>query len=331
MRDYPPSRFEEDGETGAPAAAVAESPQPLLEAPERSHRVLVTGGTGFLGRHLLPRLVARGHSVRVLARRRPAGKLSELSVGWWTGDVTDSTDVIGAAEGCDRVVHLAGSFVPERESGSAEDVHFRGTRNVLWEAEDAGVERFVYASVLGARPGGSPFFRAKFRAEREVRGADLEGIVLRPAVVYGPGDHLISAVREILRRYPFFPLFGVDDFPLQPVAVEDVVEAFCQGVERSGFVGDSFELGGPAPLTFREVVEAVGAVDGNPGRVVRLPAGLAGPAAALARRLGWPSPLSPGRLERLRGTGVLQQQEHALRSVFRLEPLPFREVLADYF
>lgn len=331
MPEDPASRYLEGGEGPAAGPAVAEAPDPLLETPGASHRVLVTGGSGFLGRHLIRRLRARGHEVRGLARKGPPGELADLEVEWWTGDVTDPTDIIGAAVDCDRVVHLAGSYVPAGRNGPEVELHLEGTRNVLWEAQDAGVERFVYVSALGARPAGTPFYRAKFRAEEEVRSAGLEGLVFRPAVVYGPGDHFTVDLRWILDRYPVFPLFGSGEFRLQPVVVEDVEEALCQAVERQGFVDDTFELAGPRPLPFREVIEAVGEVAGTRRRAVRLPPWLYRPVRTLARRLGWPPPFPPARLERLREGGILGDREHALRDVFRLEPLPFREVLADYF
>lgn len=332
MSDQPlPGVPGESSEAGGTAPAVAEEPDPLLEVPDRSHRILVTGATGFLGAHLIPRLVGRGHEVRGLARGvpPPPGQAADLEVEWWTADVTDPADLIGAAGECDRVIHLAGSFVPDSEQGAGR-VHLEGTQNVLREAEDAGVERFVYVSALGARPTGEEFYRSKFRAEEEVRRAAVEGLVFRPAVVYGPGDHLTSWLRAVLQSYPVFPLFGAGDFRLQPVAIEDVVDALCQAVERPGFEEDTFELAGPRPLDLEEVVRAVGEAVGAERPLVRLPLLLLGPLSAFARWRGWPPPPHPERLERLQGSGVPAGSEQALRRVFRLEPLPFREVLADY-
>lgn len=294
--------------------------------------MLVTGASGFLGRHLVPRLVARGHEVRGLARNRPReGGLATLGVEWWTADVRESPDLIGAAGECDRVIHLAGGWVPgPAGDGDPGEVHHGGTRNVVREALDAGAERFVYVSALGARPDGSPFFRAKYAAEREVQEVDVEAVVFRPAVVYGEGDRFTAELRSMLLRYPALPVFGETEFRLQPVSIEDVVEALCQAVERPAFENEVFELGGPAPLLFREIVDAVAEAVGGSRRVVGMPEALEPAVAAAARPLGWPPPWSAERFRRLRESGLLAGPEHALRAVFRLEPLPFREVLADY-
>jgi len=327
---FAPYPGEQDESTGT---ALAEQPEPLLEGPDRTHRVLVTGASGFLGRHLVPRLVARGHEVRGLARNRPQeGELATLGVEWWTADVRESANLIGAAGDCDRVIHLAGGWVPPEPDGdgSPEDVHHRGTRNMVREALDAGVERFVHVSALGARPEGSAFFRAKYAAEQEVRGVDLEAVVFRPAVVYGEGDRFTADLRSMLLRYPALPVFGETEFRLQPVSIEDVVEALCQAVERPAFENEVFELGGPAPLLFGEIVEAVARAVDVSRRVVGLPAAMEPVVTAAAGSLGWPEPWSAERYRRLRESGLLAGPEHALRAVFRLEPLPFREVVADY-
>jgi len=327
----PLSPFSDDSEEST-STALAEQPEPLLEGPDRSHRVLVAGASGFLGRYLVPRLIARGHRVRGLARSRPStGELATLGVEWWTGDVRESTDLIGAAGDCDRVIHLAGGWVPDPGgSEDPEELHHGGTRNLVREALDAGADRFVYVSALGARPDGSPFFRAKYAAEREVQEVDLEAVVFRPAVVYGERDRFTSELRAMLRSYPALPVFGESEFRLQPVSIEDVVEALCQSVERPAFEGEMFELGGPSPLRFAEIVDAVGEAVGVSRRVVQLPAAMEPLLDGAAGVLGWPRPWSAERFRRLRESGLLAGPEHALRAVFRLEPLPFREVVADY-
>lgn len=325
--------YSEEPEESA-STALAELPEPLLERPDRSHRVLVAGASGFVGRHLVPRLIGRGHEVRGLSRRRPSGgPLAGAGVEWWACDVTDTRELIGAAEDCDRVIHLAGSWVPPRREGGGreEEVHYEGTRNLLREALDAGVERFVYVSALGARPDGSRFFRAKYAAEAEVREAELESVVFRPAVVYGPRDRFTSELSAMLGAYPFLPIFGDEEFRLQPVSIEDVVEVLSQSIERPGFGEEVFELGGPAPLRFSEIVEAVSRAIGVSRReIVRLPASMEGLLARGASLLDRPPPWSAERFRRLKESGLLAGPEHALRAVFRLEPLPFREVVADY-
>lgn len=319
------------GERAGPALAMEEATDPLLEVPGDQHTVLVTGARGFLGVELLPRLLHRGHRIRAVVRRLPPpGHELRDRVDWWQADLTRPEELAGIAEDCDRVVHLAGSAPPGAERRGYAEVDVEGTRHLADEAERSGVTRFVYVSSLGAAPDAGDFYERKHRAEHEVLDRHFEALVLRPAVIYGPGDYLTTRLRRAAREGRWLPVPGDGEFALQPVAVEDVVEALCQGVERPGFEERIYELGGPRPLPFAEIVRAVGNAVGRRLRVLSLPTPVALPARKVLGGLGGGEGLTPGEVEWLRGQGILTDEEHALRTVFRLEPLPFREVLGDY-
>lgn len=324
---------EPDETPGAGTATVLEeAPEPLLELPGREHHVLLTGATGFVGQQLLPRLVHRGHRVRALSRRPPEDRAPGFpdQVEWYRVDLLAEADLQGIVEECDRVVHLAGSSDPSgRETDPSLDVE--GTRILVDEAVRAAVERFVYVSALGAGKARSVFCRSKAAAERVVLGAAVEPVVFRPAVIYGPGDYFTSRLRSVIDRYGAVPLLGRSDFRLQPLAVEDVVEALCQAVERPAFGERVYQLGGPSALPFDEIVRAVAGAMGATARVVEIPAVLDRLLGPLTGLLGWVAPIRAAEVEWLRAQGPLDAGEHALREVFRLEPLPFREVLSDYF
>jgi NADH dehydrogenase len=228
------------------------------------------------------------------------------------------------------VVHLAGRFEPE-EGRTLGTVHGGGTRNVLAEARKSGVRRFVLVSALGASPGGTEFYRTKFEAEDAVLASGLEHVVLRPAVVYGPGDHFTSAIVRILRAFPVFPMLGDGTFRLQPVAVEDVCDALAQSVERPDVVRRTLALAGPEALSFVRIVRIVGETIGRPRAIVPLPEALAAPSSSVAGRLGLPSPIARSQLDLLAGGCVLEPGEpNPLRSVFAVKPLPFADAVADY-
>lgn len=324
---YDPESYEGGTETGL---ALEEAPDPLLEPPGRRLTVLVTGARGFVGRELVPRLLHRGHRVRGLVRQlpHPEDRL-DGEMDWWQADLGRPDQVEGAAEGCDRVVHLAGTSPTAVAAVEPDGVH-RADRTLAGEAERAGVSRFLFMSALGADPGKEGFYGWKHRSEEELRERDFELLVFRPAVIYGPGDFLTTRLRRAARAGGWLPVPGETEFRLQPVAVEDVVEALCQGVERPGFEETVFELGGPRPLAFSEVVRAVGDAVGRRLRIVSLPGPMALPARKVLERVSGGAGLAPGEAEWLRRQGVLSGSEHALRTVFRLEPLPFEEVLRDY-
>lgn len=323
---YGSSRY--SGSTEAVATEPAEDP--LLAGLPRPRAVLVAGASGFLGGHLLPRLLSRGHRVRAFARSPPRDAAGG-GVEWRRADVTDPESLRGLADDQEVVVHLAG--VSEgRDPEVYRRVHVEGTRNLLAEAERAGAERFVFVSAAGARPEGSPYFGSKFQAEREVRDGEPAHVIFRPSIVYGPGDRFTAGLVVLLRRLPVFPLPGrVSSLRLRPVSVEDVTDALAQAVERSDLEGRSYDLAGPERLEFASIVRIVARRLGLRRPVIRLPAFLAGPVLRAAGRLGAPPPLSADQLDRLREIGLFSGADaEALRNVFRVEPLPFPDAIADY-
>lgn len=306
---------------------------PLLAGFRRPLVVLVTGASGFLGRHLLPRLASRGHRIRAVSRSgRPGDEPGGGNVSWLAADVTRPREVEGLARDCDAVVHLAG-VRSERGEATFRRVHVDGTRNVLEEARRAGVERFVYVSALGAGTGTDAFLASKRSAEREVRDAGIPAAVLRPAVVFGPGDHFVTAVVRWLERFPVFVIPEEWNGVVQPAAIEDVVDALCQCVERDEVLGATHVLAGPEPLTLVEVVRTVARVKGWRRPLLAVPDRLAGLVLAVVRRYASWRGVPPDEWELLRRAGRLpppDRGESAFRTVFQIEPMPFRVALEDY-
>lgn len=304
------------------------APDPLLSAFDEPRNVLVAGASGFLGKHLLTRLQARGHLVRGLCRRPPPAS-EEPRLGWWAADVTDPDRLAGAARDCHVLVNLVG--IAEESGQSFQAVHCGGTRNLLAEARRAGVERFVFVSASGAHRGAArAFCRTKHEAEEEVRAADVPHVIFRPSVIYGPHDHFTTALVTLLKRLPVFPVLGVGSLRLQPVAIEDVTDAFTQAVERPDVADRTFELAGPERLKFTKIVRIVARTLGLHRPVVNLPMPPTRMAVRLVERFGLPAPLTPQQLDLFREAARLTRWDNPLRTVFRLEPLPFRVAVADY-
>ena len=158
----------------------------------------------------------------------------------------------------------------------------------------------------------------------------VEYVILRPTVAYGPWDHFVTSILDLLRRFPMFPMLGDGTFRLQPVAVEDLVDALTQSVERPDVEGGLYEIAGPDRLSFNRIVRTVGEVAGLRRPIVPLPDGIAVPMTRFARRAGFSTPFTPEQLDVLRWGSVLSGDENPLRSVFRVKPLPFRDALEDY-
>jgi uncharacterized protein YbjT (DUF2867 family) len=317
---------------GGAAAGVAECEQldPIDAAVAPSRRVLVTGASGFIAGHLLPRLASRGHRVRAMWRGRESLERTRTpGIDWIEGDVTRPETLAAATFEIDVIVHLAGSRASTPQA-SLEHVNVMGTRNLLAAGLDGGVQRIVYVSTLGASPSAGTFFRSRFEAENQVISSGMEHVILRLAVVYGPADHFVTPILEILRRLPVFPMLGDGAFRLQPVAVEDIVDALTQTVERPDVEGGLYELAGPERISFANIVRTIGEVAGLRRPVLRLPDRIASPVTRLARGAGLGTPFTREQLDVLRWGSVLHSSDNPLRSVFRVKPLPFRDALEDY-
>ncbi|HWW60254.1 MAG TPA: NAD(P)H-binding protein, partial [Thermoanaerobaculia bacterium] len=167
-------------------------------------KVAITGGTGFVGRHLAKKL----DDVVVVSRR--------------TGVEIDDVDALTKAfEGCDAVAHCAGI---NREIGAQtyERVHVGGTQAVIGAAKRAGVRRIVMLSFLRARPGcGSPYHESKWAAEELVRGSGLDFTIVKSGMIYGRGDHMLDHLSHALHTFPLFAMVGLKEKSIRPLAIED--------------------------------------------------------------------------------------------------------------
>lgn len=293
-------------------------------------RIALSGGTGFVGGHLAVELARRGHDVVALVRSPPrAAALRALGVELVEGDVTEGVGLDRWLDGCRAVVHLVG-IIEERGEATFERVHVGGTTNVLRAAEEAGVGEIVHMSALGSddRPGASEYHRTKRAAERAVEESGLSHTIFRPSVIYGPGDGFVSLLAKLLRWSPAVPLVGDGRFRLQPVWVGDVVAAFRQAVEREDLRGEAFEIGGPAPIAYREVLRTIARVQGTPRPLVPFPVAFFRAAAAIGAALPLPVPITPDQLRMLLEENVTDR--NAIGDVFGIEPVPFEEGLRRY-
>ena len=221
-------------------------------------RIAITGGDGLLGRHVAQLLETRGEEVVRVSRRRGV-------------NLSDPAQLRAAFEGCDSVVHAAGI---NRELGiqTFRSVHIEGTANVISAARAAGVQRLVFVSFLRARPRcGSPYHESKWQAEELVRGSGLDYTVIKPGIVYGPGDHMLDHLSRSIRTFPLFALPGARDFPMRPMAAADAASVIAAACTDPRLSRRTVAMVGPEEMTLRGAVERVAAAQGLPVRFVRLP------------------------------------------------------------
>ncbi len=245
---------------------------------------LVVGGTGFVGRHLVSALAARGKRVTVPTRRRDRAKHLILlpTVDVVEADVRDPRVLAGLAAGRDVVVNLAGVLHsprakrgeqgPNRYGPGFAEVHVELAQAVVGACRTAGVKRLLHMSALGADPKApSEYLRSKGIGEQAVLAADdLAVTVFRPSVIFGPEDRFLNMFAQLAKFMPVIAL-GSPDARFQPVYVGDVVKAYLAALEDRDAAGRRYDLCGPHECTLRELMEFVCAVTGRKRLVIGLP------------------------------------------------------------
>ncbi|HRP22383.1 MAG TPA: complex I NDUFA9 subunit family protein [Thauera sp.] len=245
-------------------------------------RVVLVGGSGFIGSAVANRLSAADIRVLIPTRRRSrAGHVLLLpKVDVVEADVHDPATLARLFAGADAVVSLVGVLHsrPGTPFGPAfARNHVELPQKIVAACRAAGVTRLVHISALGASSDGpSEYQRSKAAGETAIRtaGPDIAWTILRPSVVFGRGDSFLNLFARLAALFPVLPLAGAHA-RFQPVYVEDVAEVVWQSLVRPEAVGQTYELAGPSVYTLRQLVEYVSALTGKPRPIVPLPEGLA--------------------------------------------------------
>ncbi|MDF9745058.1 complex I NDUFA9 subunit family protein [Natrinema salsiterrestre] len=235
--------------------------------------VLVTGGDGFVGRHLCSELLDRGHDVTSLSRTPDPSVLPD-EVDLRQGDVTDYDSIEDAFKGQDVAVNLAALpplHQPPRET-SHDSVCIGGSINAVEAAEQHGVSKFVEMSSLGADPNGdTAYWRTQGLGEKVVRSSELDWIVFRPSFIFGEDSETFTFVRRHTTPYVTVLPNGGDRPQFQPIWIGDCVDIFADGIEDDAYDGEVYELGGPEVLSFGEVTRMLYEADGKSVEILPVP------------------------------------------------------------
>jgi uncharacterized protein YbjT (DUF2867 family) len=230
--------------------------------------IVVTGASGYVGSHIVRRLVETGKPVRAFVRSRQSaqkeGRLKGLDVDWAEGNVTRPETLSPAIEGASAIIHTVAIAI-EKGGRTYEEINYQGTVNVVEATRAAGVQRLINISQLGA-DSSLPyrFLASKGKAQEYVAASDLDWTAFRPSVIWGPEDEFANTFARLVPFSPIiFPIVGGEEAKFQPVWVEDLVTCIAKALDEPGTIRKEYEVGGPEVLTLEEIerrtLKAVGA------------------------------------------------------------------------
>jgi uncharacterized protein YbjT (DUF2867 family) len=303
-------------------------------------KIVVAGGTGFVGRHIARSLLDGGHDVTVLGRN--PSKVSSIPMlqgaGGVRGDVTDPSSLRGTLEGADGLVsavQFPGYPAEVPKSGLTFDRYDRqGTENLIAEAKRAGVRSYLYISGANSTPSAREnWYRAKGRAEETLAASGLRFVILRPSWAYGPGDSALNTYVAMARFSPAIPMIVRMDGRrmilqrIQPVYIEDVALAVRRAFDKQEAWNRSFEIGGPDVMTMKQVITTLFEVTGKRRAIVPVPDVLAKAGVSPLTFLPRP-PMTPAAIDFVTQDGLVDITE--LERVLGVHPVSLREGLSRY-
>jgi len=252
--------------------------------------ILVVGGSGFVGRHVVNRLVIEGYKVIVPTRRQAnANELKLLpTVDIVESDVYRQPELQRLVERASAVINLVG-ILNESGSSTFARAHVELPRNIVAACVAARVRRLIHMSALNADPAGpSLYLRSKAEGETIVAGSGLDWTIFEPSVIFGREDRFLNLFATLLRFAPVMPLAGAD-VRFQPVYVADVAQCIARAIPLDATFGQKYRLCGPEIYTLRDLVRYVGSLTGASRPIIGLGSKLASLQAGVLEHL-------PGKL-----------------------------------
>ena len=290
--------------------------------------ILVTGGTGFVGGHVVHALRAADRDVRALVRdRRKGARLEAWGASLVEGDMTDPGRLRSAVDGCDTVVHLVA--IRQGREERFQRVMVDGTRDLLAATHAAGARRFVHMSALGTSKQTKdlvPYYRAKWETEQLVKASGIPCVIFRPSFVFGEDGGILPTFMKLARLAPVTPIIGNGRQRIQPIWVDDVAAYFTRAIELEGATGRTFELGGPDVVSWNEFWERLKCARRSRRPSVHVPVRLMRLNALVTERLPGDIPLTNDLLTMLEhGDNVVS--DTAAVDTFGLPLVPLDEQL----
>ncbi len=288
----------------------------------------ITGGTGFVGRNIVEKLLEEKWNVRCLLRNPADSKdLKKQEIEIYKGNVTDKSSIDELFfQNLTCVIHLVG-IIKETVNQTFERVHFEGTKNVVDLAKEAGVTKFIHMSGLGTKPNArSRYHSTKWEAEKYLRKSGINYTIFRPSIIFAPNDEFINTFIRMIKLSPIIPV--LKGGKLQPIYLGDVTSCFVQAITNPETDRKMFELGGSEQLTLEGIIRLIMKALKVARILIPIPSHLMYLPAFILQHVLKNPPITLDQLRMLEEDNVCDMKE-AL-SVFSFSPLSLEEGLKKY-
>ena len=295
--------------------------------------ILITGSTGFVGRHLVKRLVAEGERPRCLVRSREkaAQTLPFDQIEVVIGDTTRLGTLESAMQGVETLVHSAfvTADIKQGRGVSYQGVNVEGTRNVVEAARRAGVKKIVLVSGLGTKPDkpGS-YMQGRYLAEQAARESELAWSIIQPSIQFGERAAFFKGLADLIRTAPVVPVIGTSQRTFQPIWVEDVAQCLIKQIREESRSGKTYVVGGPEQFTYGEILDMLANALGKKRLKVSLPMPLAYVGAAIMQTALPRPPVTTAALTLF--TFEQTTDQSAVERDFGFRPRSWRTFLAEH-
>jgi NADH dehydrogenase len=312
----------------AASSETATAPEPAMSGAGR--RVLLLGGTGYVGDALRERLRAAGHDVTLLVRPgKDASAYEAAGFATVRGDSTDPASLVRAMQAVqpEAVINLV-AVIKERGDVTFEKLNYEASANAIDAARQTGVRRFIQMSALGAgNLPDFPYHYHKWRAENELKDSGLDWTIFRPSIIFGPGakdkPQFVAQLADVVKKAPIIPVVGDGRSRFQPVHLDDVGDAFARAVSDPATIGQTYELAGAEVLTYEEILDECARTLGTQKKKMHVPVALMMPAAAVMGAVPFvDAPVTTEQLKMLKLDNTTE--DNALPQLVGRAPTPFR-------
>jgi len=290
--------------------------------------IFVAGATGFVGRHIVKKLVAHGHSVIALAHRNFDEALKGAAVEKREGSIFDLNSLRSATKGAEAIVNAVG-IIKEVKGKTFDAIHRQGVENLITAAKENGIRRFIQISALGVGTGiDTAYFRTKEAGEKALMNSGLDWTIFRPAMIFGPGDAFSTEMLALMKKGPFIPVIGKGDYKLQMVYIDNVAECVALALQKPETIGQTYCLGGPDIMTMNEVLDFLARWKGIRKPKIHIPFFIMRPLSAIMKAMLPNPPVTPDQLTMLQAARTCDPA--VASKVFGVTFKPWAEAVKEY-